>query len=462
LGAFFNGRTVIKAEDLKGPRVYSTDLVPSLFDVGHVGESVAVAARALKIKILTKGLVTLNSAYLISPLAIHLFDAHPDVLSGPAILPAFRIDKNGLEDLVTSNESMGAAGIDESRLREHIARIDQSVKQVMPWDLGNVGEQFKRLILEGLRNNSSTIYHALSSVGLTAADTEKVAHDIESIDFRDSVNLRNYISDVSQPARGLLSSFSTACYHINGTSVVQCETGTDLSPLSDFKAADVLLAARDARPEILSDEAVFLEAFMGFALDTIQASILPSQMIDALDFKTIHALSGALREEGFQDKYDGVVRQYVTNSGLADARQALDSLDEEAIAGVAGELAKAFKAAIIAELPGYKLQIQSDAKGELIRAGTDVAREAAGMVPVLSNVIAFADTIGGAADKMEAVGDFLTVRDQGAAFSRAREKRTEEIKKAIVGLNVSEKKKTKLLDAVALLSDVHGISIRRA
>jgi len=48
---FFNGRRVIKADELVGPRVYSTDLLPSLYDVKKLDESVAVAARSLKIKI---------------------------------------------------------------------------------------------------------------------------------------------------------------------------------------------------------------------------------------------------------------------------------------------------------------------------------------------------------------------------------------------------------------------------
>jgi hypothetical protein len=58
-----------------------------------------------------------------------------------------------------------------------------------------------------------------------------------------------------------------------GTGVVRCEAGTDLSPLSDFKATDVLLASSDANPTQLSEEGIFLRAFMGHSLDTIQATM---------------------------------------------------------------------------------------------------------------------------------------------------------------------------------------------
>ena len=56
MSEFFKGRSIIEPQDLKGPRVYSTDLLPSFYDPARVQESVVLAARALKIKIITKGL----------------------------------------------------------------------------------------------------------------------------------------------------------------------------------------------------------------------------------------------------------------------------------------------------------------------------------------------------------------------------------------------------------------------
>ena len=97
-----------------------------------------------------------------------------------------------------------------------------------------------------------------------------MAHAVEALDLTDSSTLRNYISAHPQPARELLTCFAAACYHMNGTRVVNCETGTDLYPLSDFKAADVVLAMRDAEAQFLSDESVFLKAFMGLALNRIR------------------------------------------------------------------------------------------------------------------------------------------------------------------------------------------------
>src|SRR3546814_3964818 len=71
---------------------------------------------------ITKGIVTLNSAYLISPLGVLLMERHEDLFSGDALVPAFRRDKESLTDLIASNEGINEAGITDRRLDEHIAR----------------------------------------------------------------------------------------------------------------------------------------------------------------------------------------------------------------------------------------------------------------------------------------------------------------------------------------------------
>jgi hypothetical protein len=72
-------------------------------------------ARALKIKIITKGLVTLNCAHLISPLGVHLLKVHPDLFDGEALLPAFREDKNNLCDYIVEAD-FARAKIDSNTL----------------------------------------------------------------------------------------------------------------------------------------------------------------------------------------------------------------------------------------------------------------------------------------------------------------------------------------------------------
>src|SRR3546814_12456953 len=103
-----------------------------------------------------------------------------------------------------------------------------------------------------------------------------------------------------------------------------------------------MLAGRDSSDEQLSETAIFIEAFMGFALDSIHAMAAPSQIIDSLDFATVHKLGDALRETGFQDKYDGIIRDYRNAAALPDGEEALHALEAEGIAEVAAGLAREF------------------------------------------------------------------------------------------------------------------------
>ncbi len=461
MSSFLNARTQIKAESLRGPRIYSTDLFPSHFDASDPEGSVEVTARALKVKILTRGLVSLNSAYLVSPLAVLLFDRHPDLLAGPAILPAFREDKESLTDLISSNEDALAYGIDQQRMDDHIARLNGAIMQVMPWALADVGERLRTLLIGGLANPQALIVRTLTANGLDSAAIATIVTDLERLPLDDSIILRNYTAGLPAEAQAPFNHFAAASYHMVGTGVVRCEAGTDLSPLSAFRAADVLLAG-DSRPEMLSEEAIFTEAFMAFALDSIQAAALPSQILDSLDFTTVHKISAALREQGFQDKYDGVVRQYLTTAALPDGTEALASIDPDMIAHVATELATRFQTSVLAELPHYTTQVQVEAREQLVQTRADIAKDFAAATPGLGNVISLADALTHGAKAVTAWQEARTVRDVQTALAESHRARGEKIGAAVAGLKVDDQRRTSLLDAVALLSDVHGIAIARA
>ncbi|MGE4302611.1 MAG: hypothetical protein AB7E24_01100 [Novosphingobium sp.] len=462
MSSFFEARVLVKAEELRGPRIYSTDLLPSHFDATDPDGSVRVAARALKVKLLTKGRVTLNSAYLLSPMAVLLLDRHADLFNGPAILPAFREDKAALADLVTSNEDMASHGIDAQRLNDHIARLEGLVTHVLPWSLGNVGELFRTLLVSGLANQTSLVVRTLNAAGFAEDDVAKLIADLQGLPLSESISLRTYIAGMPTAVREPLHRYAAACYHMVGTGVVRCEAGTDLSPLSAFKAADIFLAARDSRPELLSEEALFFEAFMGFALDTIQSTALPTQILDSLDFTTVHALSETLRAQGFQDKYDGIVKQYRTGAALPKDEGALASLEPEVIAQVAADLAREFRKSVVAELPHYTTQAQNDAREDVLQTRGDIAKDFVAAIPGVGNVISVADVLSHGAKALTAWKESRTLRDVEAALAEAHKARADKIAAAIAALKIDGKQQARFLDAVALLTDVHGIAIKRA
>ncbi|ESZ61440.1 MULTISPECIES: hypothetical protein [unclassified Mesorhizobium] len=453
---FFDRRKVIKVEDLRGPRVYSTDLAPSLYDANNESGSVLVTARALKIKIIAKGLVTLNCGHLVSPLAIRLFDKHPDLLDGEAIVPAFRRDKNDLADYIEDMERFTKIGIGRTQVEEHIARVNAAARQVLPWELADVGQRYCDMVVAGLRSDTSTISRQLDrDHGLNHDERDAIASTIQDLEFGTSSSLRDYTSKLQNGAGDPIMRFATACYHMVGTSVVRCETGTDLNPLSDFKMEDVLQAGQQQAE--LTEEAIFLKLFLATALDTIQSAAIPSQIIDALSFKHAHLLSGALRDQGFQQKYDEVIETYLNTASKIDKREALESIDPEAIGTTVSDLAKTFRTAVLAELPKYWTKEAAEAKSEFYRAATDLALDGAGTVPLLGNVVSGVGLMGGAANLVSAIA---AMNDARGALTKVHERRNEKIRTLIEALSVNNK--SKLLDGVALLADAHVAAIERA
>src|SRR3546814_10947039 len=94
----------------------------------------------------------------------------------------------------------------------------------------------------------------------------------------------------------------------------------------------------------------------------------PSQIIDSLDFATVHKLGDALRETGFQDKYDGIIRDYRNAAAIPDGEEALHALDAEGIAEVAAGLAREFEDTVLTELIAYHPRIVETAKVKIGRA----------------------------------------------------------------------------------------------
>ncbi|MER9439184.1 hypothetical protein [Mesorhizobium sp. M0618] len=404
---------------------------------------------------ITKGLVTLNCAQLVSPFGVLLLEKFPDMIAGNAILPAFRTDKTNLADYVEDPKIFEKAGITEKRLSDHIVSLSATVRQVMPWELADVGVRFRDMIVVGLHEDQSRISLQLDhEFGFSRDNRHKLASEIASLDFGTSTTIRDYVAKLPEGPRTPIGRFVTACYHMVGTSVVRCETGTDLSPLSNFKMEDVLLSGQENAG--LTDEAIFLELFLATALDKIQALAMPSQIVDSLSFEHVHLLSGALRKAGFQEKYDQVIQTCLEAMSKPDKREALEAIEPEDIASAVAELAGTFEKEVAAEIPRYWTRAAAEAKSEAYQAGTDLAGDAAGAVPVLGNVVSVVGAMRNASNLALAAVDLYAARD---ALNQAHERRNDRIRAAIDKLDFTGK--AKLLDAAALLADVHVAAISR-
>lgn len=459
---FLDGRTVVEAKGLLGPRVYSTDLFPALYRPDDRKGSVEIAARALKVKLITKGLVTLNSLYLVSPVGIALFENDTGLFEGNGILPAFREDQTELELLVARNEKeLVAAGIENSRIDEHLAKLRSSLKRILPWKLGNVGENLRGLLIARLTNDASRISIELATQGFDAKARQQLVGRIREADMGASANVRELLNVRSQSAARLLNAFVTASYHQIGAAVVNCEIGTDLHPLSDYKAADMILAARsfDGGAQ-LSDEAIFLDAFAATALAAVQGLIAGDIIIDTINFKTAHELSEALREQGFQDEYEKTIRKVMSvasSSGKLD----LESIDMDDISETVTNLHNHFTDAIARELPNYTTKSQREAKQRVIQVGADLSRDIAGQVPGLSNIVSTFDAVEHLKEGAAASWEMLSIRDTQKALAEGARKRQEKMTAAIDTLYAGQKSKSKLLDGVAVMTDLYIKAVER-
>jgi hypothetical protein len=461
---FFSDRSILVPGSLRGPRVYSTDLFPSLFNAGNVDTSLEIAARALKIKMLSRGLVTLNGAYLVSPMGLLLHERYPGLLDGAALLPAILSDRDGLAGFVGNPADYAAVGIVESSIADRIAAIERSIAQVMPWEVGPVQEQFRERLIAGLLSDNSLVDRQLGATSVYgAARRDALIAQIGTLDLKRSANLFDMIAtEVPGALQEPLRRFATACYHSIGTAVVQCETGADLHPLSDFRAADMILTDRDASAERLSDETVFLKYFMARALSTIGVkNVAPSAVIDGLAFGEVHKLTEALRDSGFQDRYEVILEIFGAAVSSPDPGQALEHFDAACVTQATLELAKLFNEAIAEQVPFYRTREYDLKKGEFVSSGSDILLEGINATPI-GNIVAIAKVAKNTAQSIRSGSDALAAREHGTALASADERRQEDIKKIVDKLSVSESRKASLLDGIAAMVDVEQVANRRA
>lgn len=453
-------KNVVAAEDLRGPRVYSTDLLNDP-TVSYEG-SPRVAATALKIKLISRGLVTINSKHLFSPLAIQLIENDPDLLSGPGFIAAVEVTAADPRSEAEMAKEKQGWGIDSALLDDHVATIQEGITQVMPWDVSGVEDRFKIVLDEGLRNPQSHISQILREQGVSEDRVHEMAEAVGDLDLSRSAELWTYVEALEPRIKASFERFARSAYHIVGTSVVRCETGTDLHPLSAFKSTDALLAGRDASVEMLSDEAIFLGAFMGYARSAIQTAAFPAEIIEALTFKDAHRLGHVLRAQGFQSGYEDIVQEYARVAQLPDSTEALDALDVDKIKAVAENLAKRFKASIIDELPNYQTALENALEEDIIEVSADIVKDGAGQIPGVNNFIAAVDAIGHATELAKLGWTKARIRNATRLRAEAARRREKKIEHAIGNLRLSGMKRATLLDAAALISDIHQMRRARA
>ena len=460
---FLKDRKTVAATALLGPRVYSTDLLTNHLTNADVEGSVREAARALKIKVLTKGTVVLNSSHLMDPLGAALVTRHPDILAGEGLLPAFRIgDPTFKVPPGDSLPSYEAVGLGEKDLTDHLHYLERHVSQVMPWEIADVGERYRQRLIAGLSADHSAIATFLLGARDGAEWRNKLINGFSDLEMSRDHHLQEFVAELPAELRDRVDAFCQATYHLVGTTVVNCETGTDLSPMSSFKAESLVLANRDSSAKSLSEEAIFLRAFMGHALELIQCVLAPTAVIDAMSFADVHKVSAALRQQGFQTKYDELLAAAVLAATSTDALTTMEAIDFGSVAAVSRDIAASFQEYLDGELGHYRPRELDLVTGDALRAGTDLGLDLVQMVPGVGSVVAF--TKGGLnlAKTAGLSARTFALKDNELAFAAANERRRDEFLAVVGRLNISPNKRSQLIEAAAALADIYGIRTRRA
>jgi hypothetical protein len=243
----------------------------------------------------------------------------------------------------------------------------------------------------------------------------------------------------------MLTKFAAAAYHMVGTSVVNCETGLDVSELADRRFGAMMSSEVYDDATCLTDVNVFICCCFEMAMQAINETAFPAHIIDALPFDVIGKMRVRLHEQGFQEAYDEVISTFATllqQSRMED----IEGWEPESTVELVAKLSQHFKAYFNEELPGYRKAIQERRTRDAIRAGAATIKSSGAAVPAISEVLSIIDAVGFGAEAVRAAGDAYSFLDHNTADQAARKERDDRIDAALKA--ISPKNEAKVLTAL--------------
>jgi len=451
------------ADSLTGPRVYSTDFHPGHFLGVKVDDELERAIlRSLKVKLLTKATVTINGAHLLNPPVVNILRKNEALLGKGLLLPALREDKASFADYVADHErGIQAAGWSDADRKSAADFVDSNIDTVLPWRVEQAQEPYRHRVIGGLTNTKSRVHRKLMALaGFSDNDLARLVKEVETLDLKEDGAMRDFLAQLQVPVRDTLLPFTHACYHLVGTDVVNCETGTDLAELADFRVDEMTDSDVFENMNLLSDTNIFLRCCFATAMQAINEQTFPVIIVDQLSFDDIVKARGALADQGFQRKYDEIVGDFLRRLASEDSMRELETWDAEKTAQVAKELSEHFARYLNAEVPDYRKAIHDWHRGEAIRAGADTVKGlgemVVGAVPGLGELVSILDLSQTAFEGAEHAIMAAKSRDFAFADAEARRQRDEQIERALEVL--SPKNKATILTGLRQLREVAAIS----
>jgi hypothetical protein len=172
-------------------------------------------------------------------------------------------------------------------------------------------------------------------------------------------------------------------------------------------------------------------------MGAINEITLPASVVDSLPFERIKSIRRALMDQGFQERYDSIISEFL--SLLASGKVLEDWKDPQETVKIAEELAKHFRRYIAYELPNYRKLVQERHQQEAIQAGAETVKNAVGFVPGIGELMAVYDTAKSAFGFVEHEAKGLLTRDPAVADRHARREREQKEEEALEALDPSNK-----------------------
>lgn len=430
------------AHTLSGPRVYSTDFHPRRT---YDADNVQALERSLKVKLLTKGTVTLNGGHLVTPAAFEFVSKNPVLLADGFLLPAIREDKGSFGAYVADNDAAyKAAGWSSSQIDDAIAFLQESVKTVLPWRVEQAQDEYRTRLIWGVASEASILRPRLLKLQrVDEAMLAELAGNIAGADLREDSVLDNLLLALPKDARDLMTKFAGAAYHQVGTSVVNCETGLDVSELAERRLGAMAGAYEDS--DQLNDVNVFVRCCFEMAMQAVNERAFPMAVIDTLPFDVIGQIRVRLQDQGFQQGYDDLISTFAAQ--LQQGRlEDLESWEPESTVQLIEMLSLHFRAYFDEELKGYSKAIQENRQSDAIRASMETLRSGGSAIPMISEVASVIDAVGAGAEALRAGSDAWAFRNHETANVAARRERDGRIDRALDAIN--PRNKAKILTAL--------------
>jgi hypothetical protein len=449
------------AESLSGPRVYSTEFHPS-----HCNSPVLSQAaeeeiiRSLKVKFLTKGTVTINGGHLLNPPVVQLLRKNEEILTDGLVLPARRIDKRHFGDYLEDHKDViKAAGWNAEDEKSAASFIEDRVSVILPWKVEQAIEAYRSRLVEGLKDPKSLVRHRLlNTAGFSEDQLAKMIAKIGELDLTEDHSMTHYIDRQSENLRETLHRFSHACYHVVGTHVVNCETGTDLTALSTIRINDLTENSANRNDNVLSDINIFHRCCFATAMQAINEKTLPVTFVDAIPLKQMRTIREGLEKRGFHDKYDRIVEDFLSRIAAGNDPASLTGWDTAKTVQLVEGLSAQFREHIGRELGHYKTEIQKKHEQGAIHSFADTIKNGFHMIPGISELIAGVEMARSYVDFLGHARAAVATREPDLAKQYAERERARAVEDFVKALNPGNE--AVILEALATMRRIAANEMR--